>query len=75
MLAVVQKRRAFFSRIVDDERRTFVPRRIGKVLADKKRKKRILRRRRRRKRTPFEIVQVVVVRGEVEGQQVTTSRG
>jgi hypothetical protein len=43
---------------------------------DKKRKKRILRRRRRRRRrTPFEIVQVVVVRGEVEGQQVTTSRG
>ena len=42
MLAVVQKRRAFFSRIVDDERRTFVPRRIGKVLeGDKKRKKRI----------------------------------
>jgi hypothetical protein len=42
---------------------------------DKKRKKRILRRRRRRRRTPFEIVQVVVVRGEVELQQVTTSRG
>lgn len=47
-----------------------------KVLADKKRNKRILRRKRRRRgRTPFEIVQVVVVRGEVEGQQVTTSRG
>jgi hypothetical protein len=64
-------RRARCERIVDNER---IPRD-----ALEKFSRRIKKERReykgRRRRTPFEIVQVVVVRGEVEGQQVTTSRG